>query len=561
MIPLLFALFASAQSPYEPVLEEALTEHTTKLQLGDDAPDVYHLRYHLMNLEQRDVRASLGHLVNTESQPYRMLSVELRVGEPNFDNTGFGGWENGFATSWLPAELTPRSLRLATWRLTDTAYKQALEQYARKKAQFRPPKDYPGDYTMTPSVVHADPPVEVDTEALDDLARHLSAAFADQPKVVIGEVHIGHESGSHLVADSAGTRVSRGVAETSVRAVLHVRADDGMLLTDSILWSVRRPSDLPTPEAMRAEVDGMTADLLELADAPALPDEVVGPVLFTDDAAIDLFRTLLVPQLEGTPPEVPFESWLGDLGAGGGSVRLGRRVLPPGWTVTSDPQRLPDHPGAYTHDMEGTPAQPMTFVEDGIVKQVAMSRVPRTDRRETNGHARGSLRSRLSGRPSLTSVDAPKERSARKLHKRALKLASAYDRDWYLRIDKLQEPAVRSMGSGGGFVLFGGDDEETLARPVKLTKVYADGRTEVFRGARFSGVQRWALRDIAEAGPPVARTFMLPPEPGSGLYSPTGGLPVWMQVPNVLVGELELLPAPGDPNSAPLLPHPAMVTR
>ncbi|MFK7930459.1 MAG: hypothetical protein AB8H79_19885, partial [Myxococcota bacterium] len=140
-------------------------------------------------------------------------------------------------------------------------------------------------------------------------------------------------------------------------------------------------------------------------------------------------------------------------------------------------------------------------------------------------------------------------------------LAMAYDRDWYIRVDKLQEPSVRSLGQSGGFFFFGGDDEDTLARPVVLHKVYADGRVEPLRGGRFSDVQRWALRDIAAAGPTTQATFMLSQEPGGGLYSPTAGLPVWMSAPEVLVGELEILPTPGDPNDAPLLPHPATVQR
>jgi len=552
---------ASAQDPMTDVLVDAIQTHQSKLELGEDAPPIYHLRYHLMELHQSEVRASMGHIIQSKDKPFRTLSVELRLGTPELDNTGFGGWENGFDSVFLPQELTPRALDLAAWRLTDSAYKQALEQYARKEAQFRPPPDYPGDYTLTgPVQVDAERPTG-DASGLDALATRVSAAFTEVPGLLIGDVFIGHEQGTHVVIDSEGTRVVRPVAETTVRAAMTLRAPDGMLLSDSILWSVRGPEQLPTPDDMRRQTDQMVSDMLALATTPALKEEIVGPVVFTDGAAVDLFRTLLLSQLEGTPPEVPFESWLGDLSRGGSAVRLGRRVLPPGWTVVSDPTSRPDHPGAYTHDMEGTPAQAVTFVEDGIVKDVAMSRVPRKGDAQTNGHARGGLRARLSGRPSLTTITPKKQKSAKKLHKSAIKLAMAYDRDWYIRVDKLQEPSARSLGQRGGFMLFGGDDEDPLARPVVLHKVYADGRVERVRGGRFSDVQRWALRDIAAAGPTTQATFMLPHEPGQGLYSPTSGLPVWMSAPNVLVGELEILPTPGDPNDAPLLPHPATVQR
>ena len=191
MIPILLSLFATAAEPttLESALVDSLEVHQSKLSLGDDAPPIYHLRYHLMSMDQVDVSASLGHIVRDDADPYRMLSVELRVGEPAYDNTGFGGWENGFGAEWLPLELTDHALRLAAWRLTDTAYKQAVEQYSRKVAQFRAPDDYPGDYTLIDAVVdRARPAVAGDAEPLKALARQLSAVFADRPMVERGEV-------------------------------------------------------------------------------------------------------------------------------------------------------------------------------------------------------------------------------------------------------------------------------------------------------------------------------------------------------------------------------------
>ena len=549
MIALLLTLFATAGEPLQDTLVEAMTEQADSLTLGEDAPPIYHLRYHLVDMDQRDVRASFGHLVSSDDDPYHRLAVELRVGKPEFDNTGFGGWENGFAGTQLPRELTPHALRLAAWRITDTTYKQAVEQFARKEAQFSPPDDYPGDYTLLDAVVHTVDPPTVGERDLEALAETLSAAFAGKPGVELGDVIIGHESGTHTIVDTGGNRVVRPMQETTVRAVLHVRCKDGLLLTDSLLWSVRDPADLPTDAAMRASVDRMTADLLALAEAPVLSEEVVGPVVFTDDAAIDLYRYLLVPQLEGTPPEVPFDSWLGELGSpGSGSVRMGRRVLPPGWSVSDDPAEDLTHPGAFTHDYEGTPTEEVDLVVDGIVRDLAMSRVPRNDLRETNGHARGSLSNRLSGRLVQTTIAAEKAKGSKKLHKRALKLASAYGRDWYLRVERLQDPAVRDSWFD--------DSDEALPRPVRLVRVHADGREEILRGGRFSGVQRFALRDIVQAGPTVSATFLLPSEPGGSNYTPTGGLPTLLRAPEVVVGELEVLPTPPDSNEAPLLPHP-----
>jgi hypothetical protein len=531
-------------------LIEAIERYQLDLRLPDEAAGIYHLRYHLVQLDTVGLQADLGGLVYDVVEGYGRVVVEVRVGEPAFDNTGFFGWENGFSSASLPSEATPRAVELAAWRLTDRAYKNAVEQHSRKVAQIRRPPDHPGDYTLTGPVVHGGPPATPgDADALRDLGRRLSAVFRDRPYLERGEVHVGHEAGVHVIVDSEGSRVARPQAETSVRAVAQIRTADGHRLLDERLWTVRHPADLPPLDVMEAEARQMAADLVALADAPVLEEEVVGPVLFTGDAARALFRSLLLPQLEGTPPEAPFETFLGEIGDGADAVRVGRRVLPPGWTVVDDPTADLALPGSFTHDYEGTPASAVRAVESGVVRQLLTSRVPRKETSASTGHARGSFSTRAAARPSATIVEAPRRRSARKLHKMALKLAAPYGRDWYLRVDKLIDPAVadRSMSF----------DDARLPPPVRVVRVSADGSEQVLRGARFSGVDRWVLRDIVAAGSSTEATYLMGSEPGRGAFGPTNGLPAWLRAPDVLIGEIEVLPAPPNRRDAPLLPHPA----
>lgn len=565
MIGLLLALLAPAHAD-ETVqvaavdgaqVADELTEEIARQQAElalPDAPPLYHLRYQLLMLHEVDAVAANGGLIRYRQGPSNGLGVEVRVGTPDFDNTGFGGWQNGFVQGPLPDELTPLSARLGAWRFTDTAYKQAVEQYARKTSQFTAPEDHPGDYQMVDPVTGAaEVPQPLDGEPLQALAISLSEALDRGPRTLErGEVHVGHELGALWTLDSTGTRVRRPVAETTIRALGQLRTADGMLLTDQRLWSVREPSQLPAPEAMAADARAVADGLAALAEAPVLDDEYVGPVLFTDEAAVDLFRYLLVAQLEGTPAEVPFDSWFGDLGGNKDPVRVGRRVLPPGWSAFDDPGHDPSHPSAFQWDLEGTPAERVDLVSDGIVRDVLMSRVPRKGVDGTNGHARGWIGERPEGRVSQLVVTPPRSESARKLHKRAAKLARAYGRDWYFVVERLQEPAVRQIGQG--YSMFAETSDGALPPPVRITRVWADGRTEVLRGARIVGVERWLLRDIVAAGELNTGTWLAPT--GSFGSGATSGLPVLTLAPDVLVGEVEIVPSPGDPRDANVLEPP-----
>ncbi|TVQ94385.1 MAG: hypothetical protein EA397_01570 [Deltaproteobacteria bacterium] len=552
ILALLFGI-SWALEPLLPPLEESLPRYSTELTFDEGSPPIYHLRYHLRALHTSTIQSSLGELIEEEHRPFNQIAVEVRVGDPDFDNTGFYGWQNGFSMASLPDRATPRSVELAAWRLTDTAFKQAVEQFSRKKAQFKPPEDHPGDYTLTgPVSATALPPPPAQHEPLRELARALSAEFRGLPHLERGQVFVGHEVGRHAVLDTEGTKVIRPMTETTLRAMLQIRLPDGHRLVNDRLWSVLRPEDLPPLEDLKAEVRQMAEELASVADAPVLDQEVIGPVLFTDAAARDLFRYLLLPQLEGTPPDSPFDTYFGEIGEKSDTVRVGRRVLPPGWTVVDDPTSDLTRPGSFTHDYEGTPATRVEAVESGVVRRLLTSRVPRKETDQSTGHARGSFSNRMAGRTSVTTITPPRQRNPRRLHRMALRLAAPYGRDWYLRVDRLVDPAVRD-----DIFRF---NEPALPTPLVLVKVHADGREERVRGAKFTGVERWILRDIIAAGDQSAAPILLGFQPGDAARGATTGLPGWLEAPDVLIGEVEVLPAPPRRRDAPVLSHPHLAS-
>ncbi len=545
------------------VLVQEIERHQQQLSLPD-APPLYHLRYQLLDFEQSQARASFGSLLQTESSPFLALGVEVRVGEPAFDNTNYGGWESGFGRTGLPERLTERALRHTCWELTDSTYKDAVEQYARKKAAFTPPPDYPGDFqpglSMDGFYEHAPGAAEGWAQSL---ATATSAGFPTDGSLELGSVIAAAEQGSRTVVDSEGTSLQLPHSEIILRAMAHARADDGALLSDHRSWLLRL-DELPSHQDLAAEAAAMAQELVAWTQAPVMEGEYVGPVIFEDQAAVDLFSALLVTQLEGTPPPIPFEARFGALGEGfsfaadGGGARLNRRVLPAGWTAVDDPASEVGHPASFAIDAEGTKAQRVELVTDGIVRTLLMSRVPRKDiPAGTNGHARGSLGARPAGRVAMLEVTPQRRVSERRLRKKALELASAYGHDHVIVVRRFQDDTVRAQDRSGASVYdFLGEDGPRLPLPLALFKVYADGREEPLRGASFATVDRWVLRDIVAAGQQVDGRYLAPFEPGGQNFSPIVGMPTGMSVPEVLVEELELVPVSADPRSKPVVPAP-----
>ncbi len=517
-----------------------------------DAPELYHLRYRLQVLRSATAVASFGSPVARDESVDHTLGVEVRVGSPMFDNTGFGGWEDGMGAISLPIELDDLAIRRGVWRVTDMAYKQAVEHLARKEAQWQPPPDHAGDYSLTGAVVADDGHGEIPpSTAIQDLAVRLSGAFVGGTNVDVAEVHVGAEGGAEWVVDSEGTAVLRPLQEVSFRAVVSVVSPDGARVSDERLWTGRALTDLPAEEAMISEIVALQAEATAVGQAIPLSEEYVGPVVFEGDAAVALFRWLLIPQLEGTPPPVAFDSFFGDLGGSNGpSVRVGRRVLPEGWTARDDMTSFPNHPAWALHDAEGTPARPVSLVDNGIVRDLLMSRVPRPGL-TSNGHARGYVGSVATGRASMLTVEGPNAKSTHGLYAVAAKAARTYGRDGFLVVRRLEEPAVVAMTDPDRAA-----EEKTLPNPLVVVWRDTSGNETPLRDMSFSATERFVLRDLLAAGPRRSASFMAPFSGDASGLGPTAGLATYLSAPDVVVGELEVVPVASDPGDGRIVPLP-----
>jgi hypothetical protein len=152
----------------------------------------------------------------------------------------------------------------------------------------------------------------------------------------------------------------------------------------------------------------------------------------------------------------------------------------------------------------------------------------------------------------MLTVEPERHRSQALVRKTAIKLARAYGRDWVLVVRRLQEPCVMALDTD----LFM-DEGIVLPPPVVVVRRYADGREELVRGASFAGIERWILRDIVSAGPEREGDYFAPLQSSSfSALSPTEGMPSHLRAPDVLVGEIEIVPSPGDPRDVSVLPPP-----
>lgn len=556
---LLLVTHALASSPADrATLESALKaelDRSAGLRLTDTAGP-YVVLYDVLDGDVATTFAEFGATVSDDRQPYRNLRVEVRVGDYTLDSSNFSGF--GIPDSVI-SRLLPvgdggpndvMALRREAWLATDAAYKNAVQLLARKQAALNGDKTpRPDDWTKAAPVDwpldKLPAPAEADGDRISAVAARLSGELASFPALELGQAVARDWQGARLLLTSEGSRVWRPTGYTVLRVEGTVRLPDGTDVTDSRSWIVRRPSDLPPEAEMVASVREMATWLTGLPTA-AKEDDYLGPVLFEAPAAVEMMSQLLASELVGTPPEVQDgDSMLSQQHAP--TARLGRRLLPMGWSVTDDVASAPD-PVRYDVDQDGVVPRRVDLVRDGVLLDTLMSRIPSKDRTVSNGHGRSLGEGRRGAMASNVVVTAKKTLSRRALEKQALRLAAETGRDYVLVIGALQPPAL----DGTIDVAITGESQLAgLTAPYEAWRLYADGHREPVQALRFTGVDRRVLRDIAGAGASTAMTMLDGPA-GAQRFTigSTGGIPVRWEVPAVLITEMEINGgAGGEPRS------------
>lgn len=521
---------------------EAELDRAMTLQLPDQ-PAPYYVSMEVLDGSMSTALANFGAITSHNTDRYRNLRVDVRVGSAMLDNTNFSpsfGERSGMSSRGLPDEDDPTALRREMWLSLDSAYKGATEQLAAKLSAFegREPSAIPDLSASTPLRTAPIAPPTVDGAATAELVAALTARLAQTPGLEDASAIARDWQGVRMLCSSEGARAWLPSGFTIVRIEGIIRADDGARIRDSRSWVARDLSSLPPLKEMLAEVDALGTWLTAMKDAP-IEEDYLGPVLLEAPAAVELFRQLLLPEIVGTPPAAEPPNPYQDFPSVSATARPGRRLLPTGWSVVDDPTMLPGAAGAFTHDYEGVETERIALVEDGVSRNLLMSRIPRKGFLTSNGHGRSLGLDRRAGLPGVVTVTPKRSRSERALERKALALARQAGLDYVLVIGMIEPPALTEDFR----VAFSGEGPlPGITRPLQAWRLYPDGTTQPIRGLEFVGVDRRAMRDVAVAGPVSAPRNVMDSTPDANRYSigSVGGLPSTWSAPAVVITELEL---------------------
>jgi TldD protein len=545
----------------------------------------FYIEYRLLDLDVRSVTATFGALVASTTTRSRFMSVNVRVGDYHLDSSNFVS-EDGFqgflgSTGQVGIDRDYNSLRQDLWLATDQAYKEAATQMALKQAFLRsltkPPEI--DDFGHMTAITKLDPRIEPDwtTRKWEDEARAASAVLRDFPQLYGTRVNYSLTYLTTYLVNTEGTMLRTSSSLAAVEAALDTQAEDGMPLHNYYALYVARPADLPDAATVSKGVAQTGTELLELRSSPLVPD-FTGPVLFDAPAAGSMLAQVLAPSIGGARPPLSmlpaFDQIMERMGARSEwSGRVGTRVLPSSVTLVDDPtlknlQGQPLH-GNYEIDDEGVTAQRVALVENGILRNLLMSRRPGPDFENSNGHGRSGNLSTPQPLASNLFLQSSEALGAADLRKKFLDACRADGHEWCIEVKRMDNPGISSV-RGDDFSEFLGMVAGGLASgeriPLLIYKVYvADGRKELVRGGRIEGLNLRTIRNILSVGgDPAVYTYMQSVAGGfagsalGSFGSAQGGIPSAVVAPSLLLEEVEVRGFHGEPRRLPLVAAPPL---
>jgi TldD protein len=551
----------------------------------DGAEKPFYIEYRLLDLDVRSVTASFGSLISNTTDRVRYMSVDIRVGDYHLDSSNFIS-EDGFQgflgqTGQVGIDRDYNSLRQDLWLATDQAIKSAVTAKSLKDAFLRsltkPPEI--DDFSHEAPIEKIEPRLDPDwtSRKWEDEARASSAVLRNFPQIYGTRVNYYLVYSTSYLMTSEGTSLRSSKSLAAIEAALDTQADDGMPLHNFYSVYAARPADLPDPATTAKALAQTGTELTELRASPLVQD-YTGPVLFAAPAAASVLAQVLAPSLSGARPPLSMMRRFDEImeSMGGRSEWTGRvntRVLPASVTLVDDPtaKEYQGQPllGSYAVDDEGVKAQRVDLVQNGILKDLLMSRRPGPDFQSSNGHARSALLSETKPLSSNLFFYAKDGLNADDLRKKFMDACRDDGHAWCLEVKRMDNPALASIQQQDFSEFIGalaGGISSGTRMPLLIYRVYvADGREELVRGGRIDGLTLRSLRNAVSIGSDAAvYTYMQNPAGGfagtalGSFGGAQGGIPSTIIAPSLLLDEVEIRGFHGEPRRLPLVPAPPL---
>ena len=547
-VVLCFPTLPAAQSPLLDIMTDELQREMNELK-NEEIPPFY-MSYAISDVHRTSVRASFGALTSSNDSDSRILTVMVRIGDYQLDNThelrdqyGFGG---RYSYTPISIEDNEESIRTAIWQATNKSYREAVERYIKVKTNVTikvAEEDSSSDFSSEPDIVtYFEKPVDKksltgDKRIYEDKVKKYSALFLGDKNIYGGSASFNVTIERKNLVTSEGTKLSRNLTYASFSTAGFIKSDDGMELPLYKNYFAFKPQDLPDDDIIMKDVTDMVGKLIRLREAPVI-EPYTGPAILSGRSAGVFFHEILGHRIEGHRQKSESEGQTF-------KKHVGKKILAEHLDVMFNPTMKTyggtNLMGYYLYDDEGVKAQTVTAVESGILRNFLMSRSPIDNFPRSNGHGRAQSGYNPVSRQSNLLVKTSQPVSDMELREKLIGECKKQGKDFGLLFQDIQ----------GGFTFTGRAMPNVFnLLPTEVYRIYTDGRPdELVRGLDLVGTPLVMFSMITDAGE-TSDIF-------NGICgAESGRVPVSAVAPSLFVSQVEVQKKTKSQKRPPILPRP-----
>ncbi len=543
-------LRASAQDKLEGILSNELGKVYEGLKQQPQPP--YFIDFRVNQMKMWMLQCSSGSLTGDQHVASRVLTVGIRVGSYQQDNTHSSGnslGESSFSQGYsfpqlLPIEDDSLAISQSVWLTSDLAFKQARQSFKGMENQLTDDKKESKipDFSPAKAVSYFEPdtmpsPTEAELQKWKNELRQLSAFVGRDTNVVHSEAILLIMNERIYYLNTEGTRVVQNRPRLQLQLMATVRTVEGNLAPLFKSYYATSLSEFPSNDVLMKDAASMVSLLGELRRAPQA-EPYAGPVMLSPEAAGVFFHEIFGHRVEGQRLNNEYDGQTF-------KDKVGKKVLFPGLSVVFDPTASELDGvklfGNYKYDDQGVLGEPVTVVDKGILKGFLMSRTPIEGILQSNGHGRAQMGSAPFSRQSNLFVKFSHGDSDAELRKKLIK-------------------ECRKQGKAYGYYfkeVFGGFTSTMRFSPnvfnilpTVVYRIYADGRPdELVRGVTLIGTPLAVFSEIVANGD------------RSGVFNgfctaESGSIPVSTISPALVIKKIETQKMPEESTVLPQLSAP-----
>ncbi len=532
-------------------MKKELQRSMKKLRMeGFEFP--YFISYWIKEEHLISISGKFGSVTSNSERERRSVYVEVRVGDYEFDNTERKGGRYDFSSFGLipmssytvPLEDDEISIRSVLWYLTDMKYKEALDNYLKKKGEkiFSVEEEHIDDFSREDKYIYysEQKKLELEKDKWLKIVRDITDYLGKIEGLYESNMNVSGEKVVDYFVNSEDSEIADEYINYSVNISAKIKSEDGMSIENFRNYKVTEYDEIPDYEKLKKDVEKMVDELLQLQKADEMKP-YTGPAILDPSVTGVIFHEAIGHRLEG-------ERQKREESGQTFKDKIGEKIVPEFLTIIDDPtlKRFNGESlfGYCKFDNEGIPAQKVVLIENGILKNYLLSRTPIKGFSKSNGHGRSDgspFQGDPVGRMSTFIIKSKKEFSYDELKNKLIEECKRQDKPYGFIIKKAI--GGETYTQRGGMQVF-------KESPILVYIVDVDSEEEkLVRGVEIVGTPLSSINKMIASSTEY--------EVYNGYCSAESGvIPVSTIAPWILTSEVEMQKSSSRKSKPPILPSP-----